>query len=121
MGACRCVHKSDICRLQRLKFCILWISISNQIYFRLQYPDRLRAAGTGCKVGGKYLKSIASKEPQAPVGAAETAGYIAGLAKELRELALKSNLGFLSYLLAMVEQEAAEAVRAAASKTPPSR
>ena len=38
--------------------------------------------------------------------AVETAQYIAGLAKELRSLAAQSELGFLAYLLSMVEQEA---------------
>jgi hypothetical protein len=36
---------------------------------------------------------------------AETARYIGGMARELRALALKSELGFLAYLLSMVEQE----------------
>ncbi len=38
--------------------------------------------------------------------AVETAQYIGGLARELRALAAKSDLGFLAYLLSMVEQEA---------------
>jgi hypothetical protein len=38
--------------------------------------------------------------------AEETAEYIGGLAKELRAMASKADLGFLAYLLAMVEQEA---------------
>jgi hypothetical protein len=38
--------------------------------------------------------------------AEETAKYISGMARELRELAVKSDLGFLAYLLSMVEQEA---------------
>ena len=41
------------------------------------------------------------------VGAAsETAQYIEGMAKELRILAAREDLGFLAYLLSMVEQEA---------------
>ena len=39
--------------------------------------------------------------------AVETAQYINGMAKELRVLATNSELGFLAYLLSMVEQEAA--------------
>ncbi len=38
--------------------------------------------------------------------AAETARYIAGLAHELRQMAARANLGFLAYLLAMVEDDA---------------
>ncbi len=37
---------------------------------------------------------------------AATADYIGAIAKELRALASKSNLGFLAYLLAMVEDDA---------------
>lgn len=36
----------------------------------------------------------------------ETAEYIARMAGELRQLATKSELGFLTYLLGMVEEEA---------------
>ena len=45
------------------------------------------------------------------VDAAETARYIAGLAKELRALAANQDLGFLAYLLAMVEDDAQATVR----------
>ncbi len=38
--------------------------------------------------------------------ARETADYIATLAKELRTLAARADLGFLAYLLAMVEEDA---------------
>jgi hypothetical protein len=38
--------------------------------------------------------------------ASETAQYIEGMAKELRILAAREDLGFLAYLLSMVEQEA---------------
>jgi hypothetical protein len=37
---------------------------------------------------------------------AETARYIGGMARELRGIAAKAELGFLAYLLSMVEQEA---------------
>lgn len=36
---------------------------------------------------------------------AETARYIGRLAHEMRQMAAKANLGFLAYLLAMVEDE----------------
>jgi hypothetical protein len=52
-----------------------------------------------------------SIDPPTNVGAADTALYIAGLAKELRGLASKADLGFLSYLLSMVESEAEETVK----------
>ena len=39
-------------------------------------------------------------------GKPETARYISGIAKELRVLAAKSDLTFLSYLLSMAEEEA---------------
>jgi hypothetical protein len=54
---------------------------------------------------------MASIDPPTTVGAADTALYIAGLAKELRGLASKTDLGFLAYLLSMVESEAEETVR----------
>ncbi len=38
--------------------------------------------------------------------AEDTARYIGRLAHELRALAAKANLGFLAYLLAMVEDDA---------------
>jgi hypothetical protein len=41
----------------------------------------------------------------------ETAEYIEGLAKDLRRLAAAADLGFLAYLLAMVEDDAAATVR----------
>jgi hypothetical protein len=48
---------------------------------------------------------------------ADTALYIAGMARELRSLATKSDLGFLAYLLSMVEQEADMAVTGKAPLT----
>ena len=39
--------------------------------------------------------------------AADTAEYIGTIAKELRVMAAKADLGFLAYLLSMVEQEGA--------------
>ena len=41
----------------------------------------------------------------------ETARYVAEMAKELRALAAKADLGFLAYLLAMVEDDAAATAR----------
>jgi hypothetical protein len=46
----------------------------------------------------------------------ETAEYIGGLAKELRAMAAKADLGFLAYLLAMVEQEAEGAAKSSLIK-----
>ncbi len=43
--------------------------------------------------------------------ARETAEYIEGLARDLRRLAAAVDLGFLAYLLAMVEDDAAATVR----------
>jgi hypothetical protein len=48
--------------------------------------------------------------------AEDTARYIAGLAKELRALAAGANLGFLSYLLAMGEEDANATAREADRK-----
>ncbi len=48
--------------------------------------------------------------------AAETAAYIAALAKELRTLAAKANLGFLSFLLAMVADDAEASARELAQR-----
>ena len=43
--------------------------------------------------------------------AADTAGYIGTMAKEMRGLAAKADLGFLAYLLAMVADDAEETAR----------
>jgi hypothetical protein len=43
--------------------------------------------------------------------ARETARYIQQMAKELRNMASESNLGFLAYLLSMVEDDAAATAR----------
>ena len=43
--------------------------------------------------------------------AVETARYIGGMAKELKTLASKADLGFLAYLLAMVEDDAIATIR----------
>jgi hypothetical protein len=43
--------------------------------------------------------------------AGDTARYIGGLARELRALAAKADLGFLAYLLAMVEDDAEATAR----------
>ena len=53
---------------------------------------------------------VLSKPPLQPYGE-ETAQYISVLAHELRTMAAKADLGFLAYLLAMVEDEAAASVR----------
>lgn len=53
-----------------------------------------------------------SKPPLQPDGE-ETAQYISVMAREMRTMAAKADLGFVAYLLAMVEDEAASA----ASKT----
>ena len=42
---------------------------------------------------------------------AHTAEYIGTIAKELRVMAAKADLGFLAYLLGMVETEGAETAR----------
>jgi hypothetical protein len=43
--------------------------------------------------------------------AAEAAGYIGSLSRELRGIALKYDFGFLAYLLAMAEEEAGTTAR----------
>jgi hypothetical protein len=50
-------------------------------------------------------------EPAPPRTVRDTAYYIEKLAKELRTMAAESNLGFLAYLLSMVEEEAGTAAR----------
>ncbi len=54
---------------------------------------------------------MASEKEEPKTTPADTADYIGGLAKELRAMAAKSNLGFLAYLLAMVEDDAEETAR----------
>ena len=46
-----------------------------------------------------------------PRDARDTALYIQRLARELRTMAAESDLGFLAYLLAMVEDDAAATAR----------
>ena len=53
--------------------------------------------------------SLHSKIPE-PGDARATAQYIEAMAKDLKALAATSGLGFLSYLLAMVQAEAATTV-----------
>ncbi len=52
---------------------------------------------------------------------AATAEYIQGMARELRTMAAKVDMGFLAYLLSMVEQEAQRAVREAQPGGPAER
>jgi hypothetical protein len=52
--------------------------------------------------GGLMQTGRAPLQPDAE----DTARYIGGLARELRALASKADLGFLAYLLAMVEDDA---------------
>jgi hypothetical protein len=49
--------------------------------------------------------------PNAADSAAEAAGYIGSLARELHSIAAKYDLGFLAYLLAMAEEEAEATAR----------
>lgn len=65
--------------------------------------------------GLENMKQI--KSPGPPRDASQTAAYIEPLAKELRQLAAASNLGFLAYLLAMVEDEAAATAKRLAKTT----
>ena len=51
---------------------------------------------------------LANVKSESKSTTAETAEYIGGIARELRSLASQADLGFLAYLLSMVEQEAAE-------------
>ncbi len=46
------------------------------------------------------------KQDGEPSGVAETARYINNMARELRVLAVRADLGFLAYLLSMVEDDA---------------
>ena len=54
---------------------------------------------------------MARDENAPPANTTDTALYIAGLAKELRELARQADLGFLAYLLSMVEEDATDTAR----------
>ena len=50
-------------------------------------------------------------DPSLQPNGEDTAQYISILARELRAMAAKAELGFLAYLLAMVEDEAAASAR----------
>jgi len=54
---------------------------------------------------------MTSTETEPEPTAADTAGYIGVMAKEMRGLAAKADLGFLAYLLAMVADDAEETAR----------
>ena len=56
-----------------------------------------------------------TNSPMQPEGE-DTAQYISMLARELRIMAAKADLGFLAYLLAMVEDEATATVRKQAER-----
>ena len=52
---------------------------------------------------------MALADPEQENTVAATADYIQEMARELRLMAAKADLGFLAYLLSMVEQEAQRA------------
>jgi hypothetical protein len=54
---------------------------------------------------------MATVEPASSRDVRDTARYIEHLAKEMRRMTAEADLGFLAYLLAMVEDEAASTVR----------
>lgn len=54
---------------------------------------------------------IQSRLGEVPRDARETAEYIEGLARDMKRLAAAADLGFLAYLLAMVEDDAAATAR----------
>ena len=54
---------------------------------------------------------MTSTDTESGATPADTAQYIGGLAKELRTLAIKADLGFLAYLLAIVEDDAEATAR----------
>ena len=56
------------------------------------------------------LRMDLTNSPMQPEGE-DTAKYISMLARELRIMAAKADLGFLAYLLPMVEDEATATVR----------
>ena len=56
-----------------------------------------------------------TNSPMQPEGE-DTDQYISMLARELRIMAAKADLGFLAYLLAMVEDEATATVRKQAER-----
>lgn len=63
--------------------------------------------------------NIGSGLAEPPRNARETAQYIEAMAKDLRRLAAAADLGFLAYLIAMVEDEAgATALRSAGQDKP---
>jgi len=62
-------------------------------------------------------KQIVKSEPKS--NTAETAEYIGGIARELRALASQADLGFLAYLLSMVEQEATDSRTRSTPPPPP--
>ncbi|MEX0696692.1 MAG: hypothetical protein WD099_04050 [Dongiaceae bacterium] len=59
----------------------------------------------------RRVESMTSTETEPKPTAADTAGYIGIMAKEMRGLAAKADLGFLAYLLAMVADDAEETAR----------
>jgi hypothetical protein len=52
-----------------------------------------------------------SGAPELPRDARETAHYIESIARDLKRMAVAADLGFLAYLLAMVEDDAGATVR----------
>ena len=52
-----------------------------------------------------------SGAPELPRDARETAQYIETMARDLKRMAVAADLGFLAYLLAMVEDDAGTTLR----------
>ena len=88
----------------RLKFLRLLVSYGSDMQSTVVINAELAYASTG---GGLMILP----EPDEKASPAETAAYIATLAKELRTLAAKADLGFLAFLLAMVADDADAAAR----------
>ena len=70
-----------------------------------------KVAFLSCDCGSFRRMKIQSRLDETARDARETAEYMEGLARDLRRLAATADLGFLAYLLAMVEDDAAATVR----------
>ena len=77
----------------------------------MSWQSRVAGASDGAGGAVRRVESMTSIETEPTPTAADTAGYIGVMAKEMRVLAAKADLGFLAYLLAMVADDAEETAR----------
>jgi hypothetical protein len=65
---------------------------------------------------GNMGEGMETNEPESPQSQRDTLNYVEHFAKDLRTIAVQSNLGFLAYLFSMVEDDAAASAKRLSDK-----